>query len=968
MGFLFGSGKTQSNTQPALSGVQFQTSVYGKCIPIVFGTNRIAPNVIWYGDFVATATPAPSGGGGKGGIVGGGTGKGGGGTSGYTYSTSVSLGLCEGPIVGIGNVYIDKNVTTAAAQGFTTFLGTYPQTPWTYLTTNHPTEALGYNGISHMDVAALSLGNSANLPNHNFEIRGIYSNSVGSLPDADPSLVITALLTDAKFGAGFPSSKLGDMTTYQAYTLAAGLLISPAYSTQQQSSQMIDDIAKNTNSAAVWSSGVLTFIPYGDTTISGNGKTYTPPSSPQYDLTDDDFMPQANADPVQMTRKRQSDSINSLKMEYSDSTINYNTAMIEVKDQTSIDLYGLRQDSSNNSHLFCNAQAAQSSAQLQLNRQSIRNIYQFTLDQRYIRLDPMDIVTLTDSNLGLNQQWVRILTIDEQADYSLQMTAEEYLSGIGSPAINSFAVGSGYNTNYNIDPGLANTPIIFEIPIQMARNTSLETWMAVSGGANWGGCDVYISSDNAVYQFIGTIQGQCRMGFLAATLATGVDPDVTNTLFVDVSESFAELNSGTIADADAGNTMCYVDGELIAYETATLTSAYNYSLTYLRRGFYGTTIQQHRSGTNFARLDNQIFTHPYTPDQIGKTVYIKLCGFNLYGGGRQSLADVITYPHTIVGPPLPANVENFTARQVEASVVFSWDNVDDFALRGYDIRYAPQGTTNWNSFHMITEASKTTEMTTADVPPGTWVFAIRAVDIAGQLSPLMTTYNLIVFNLQPVITMQEQSPDWPGTLSGFVRHWSGVLVPEDVNPASFYGWELFDTMVPNPVALSTYITPTFDIGYEDNLRIWYTYHLTEGIGEAGSPTADIYLDDWLTGTDPFVYTLWTLGFISFRYMNMKLSYAAVAGSVAFVDEFQFTIDTGPILEDLPTTIVVSPGGTAVTFTSNFRDIPYVSAPVIGNSALYSSVESPSTTGAIIHVWDHSGSDVGGTVTYTARGP
>ena len=49
-----------------------------------------------------------------------------------------------------------------------------------------------------------------------------------------------------------------------------------------------------------------------------------------------------------------------------------------------------------------------------LQRQSIRNIYQLTLDQRYVLLDPMDIVVITESNLGLYQQWVRIQEITEK--------------------------------------------------------------------------------------------------------------------------------------------------------------------------------------------------------------------------------------------------------------------------------------------------------------------------------------------------------------------------------------------------------------------------------------------------------------------------------------------------------------------------------------------------------------------------
>src|SRR6185312_15404860 len=109
MASIFGSSsKPQAQQQPALSGLKIQTSTYAKVIPLVYGTTRIAPNLIWYGDFVATPhnEGGGGGGGGKGGVVGGGGGKGGGGggTTTYTYSAAVALGLCEGPIAGVGTV------------------------------------------------------------------------------------------------------------------------------------------------------------------------------------------------------------------------------------------------------------------------------------------------------------------------------------------------------------------------------------------------------------------------------------------------------------------------------------------------------------------------------------------------------------------------------------------------------------------------------------------------------------------------------------------------------------------------------------------------------------------------------------------------------------------------------------------------------------------------------------------------
>src|SRR5437773_390198 len=72
---------------------------------------------------------------------------------------------------------------------------------------------------------------------------------------------------------------------------------------------------------------------------------------------------------------------------------------------------------------------------------------------------------------------------------------------------------------------------------------------------------------------------------------------------------------------------CLCDGELIAYQTATLTAAHQYDLTYLRRGVYGTPIGAHTSGSSFARFgpnDPSLFRYRYPASFIGKTVQVKL--------------------------------------------------------------------------------------------------------------------------------------------------------------------------------------------------------------------------------------------------------------------------------------------------------------------------------------------------------
>ena len=777
MASIFGSSsKPQAQQQPALSGLNIQTSTYAKVIPLVYGTTRIAPNLIWYGDFVATPHNSGSGGGGgKGGVVGGGGGKGGGGgTTTYTYTASVALGLCEGPIAGVGTVWASRTETSLAALGLGIFNGAYGQAPWSYLSSIHPDQALGYSGTACVAGAGYQLDDNAQLPNHNMEVAGFLAGSAPGVPDADPSQVIADLLTNPFCGAGFPSVRLGSLATYQSYVLAAGLWISPAYAEQKQAAQMLDDIASFTNSAFVWSSGVLSLVPYGDEALSANGYSFTPPSAPLYDLGDDDFLDNSatgsaasSNDPVLVTRLRPADALNDIRLEFLDRGNQYNAGVVEASDQAAIDLYGLRSEPPQQAHLFADQGAARQAAQLRLQRQAVRNTYQFTLDQRYILLDPMDIVTLTDARLGLDRQWVRITEITENDDGTLLFTAEDYLAGTGSAATYSFASGAGYAADYNADPGDALAPIVFEPPVQIATN-ALEIWLATAGGLLWGGADVYVSSDGATFKLAARTNGPARMGVLTASFAAGGDPDMTDTLAVDLSSSRGTLLSGTQSDADLGHTLCYAANapsgyELVSYESASLTGTNRYTLgTYLRRGLYGTTVASHASGAGFARLDDAIVKLSYDKSQIGSTIYLKLVSFNLWSGGAQQLADVTPYTHIVTGPPRPPNVTGFTAQQSGAVVAFAWDAVSDASLKGYDIGYAPQDTSDWSLFSLLTEAAAGTEMTNAEVPPGSWTFGIRARDIADQLSSSIGTLDLVVTNALPVIAAADAAPAWTG--------------------------------------------------------------------------------------------------------------------------------------------------------------------------------------------------------------
>jgi hypothetical protein len=245
---------------------------------------------------------------------------------------------------------------------------------------------------------------------------------------------------------------------------------------------------------------------------------------------------------------------------------------------------------------------------------------------------------------------VRITAVEEDDEGTLTITAEDFFGGYSTAVLYGKQSAGGYVPNWNASPGDANAPLIFEPPAALLSG-DLEIWVALSGGGNWGGAQVWISSDGSSYAFAGTIPGPATQGTLNAVLPSygGSEPDTTNTLSVVLTPSHGQLLSVSAADAANLATLCYAGGELLAYQTATLTTTYHYTLTGLYRGAYGSAIGSHPSGALFARLDQAIGRFPYPSTLIGQTIYLKFPSANIVGGGAQSLASVPAYAYTVTG-------------------------------------------------------------------------------------------------------------------------------------------------------------------------------------------------------------------------------------------------------------------------------------------------------------------------------
>ena len=728
-GLFGGGGATISTVDPVAAGLRIQTSAYGLSLPLVYGRTRIPGNLMWYGDFtpIAHTETTSSGGGGKGG------GEVTSSHTTYTYTAAFALGLGEGPFTAIHAFWRDKDFVADAASVFTIKLGTYPQTVWSHLSSNHPAEAVPYQGVAYVCASAYDLGSSDYLQNHSFEVTGRLPHQIGVIDDANPKDILADLLTNAHCGVGFPAGKLGDWTPFSNYCVANGLFFSPAYAEQQPANEVVTKLTGLANTAPYFSEGLLKCTPLGDVQITGNAVTFTPNVTPLYGLTDDDYLD--TDEPVRVIRNASADAFNQTQVEYVNRLNQYNVEIAEAKDQTAIDTYGLLTAEPVAAHEIARTEVARAVAQIKLQRALfIRNEYEFRLGWKYSLVEPTDILTLTDASLGMDKVPVRVLTVEESEDGGFLMTAEDFPAGTTSAATYATQGGGGYTLNTYIAPGPVNTPAIFEPPNSLTA-PDLEVWVAVSGTVpEWGGCDVWVSEDNATFRNIGRVVNPARHGTLSAVLATGSDPDTTNTLAVDLSLCRGALVAVSQADADDGNSLLWVDGELISYQNATLTTQYHYNLTYLRRGRNGTAIGAHAAGTKFARLDEAIFKYVVPRDLIGRPIWIKFTSFNVFGNATEQLADVTAYSYTILGNR-PAGLASLSATGGMFLNQIGWT----FAQNQYDRDFIEiwGGTTNNRNAATLLTSQK--DPTTSWKHPGLpaaqqWFYWGRVVDTSGNSS------------------------------------------------------------------------------------------------------------------------------------------------------------------------------------------------------------------------------------------
>lgn len=655
---LFGGGTTVTRADK-ISEFTVNTAEYGAPVTEILGTTRISGNVIYYDDFTAIEHREEMH-----------SGKGGGHTQvniTYTYTVAVALGLCEGEIEGIRQVWIGKNVYTYPSDTIqlTLFKGTKNQEPWAYTVGKHPDKALPYSGLAYM-AGVVDLGSGGYLPQYNFEVQGKLLHT-GDGIDVNPADYIRYVLDKI----GLKEVEIEGLQNYREYCAAADLLISTPSdkSRLQKARDIINDIAKLTNAYIFWSNDRFKIVPLEDRAVGA----WEPNRTILYDLTSNDFIPQSGGALVTYQRKDSSAIFNQFPVEFINRDNGYEKESVSYTLTEDVVMDGVRQAEPVQAHyLYTKQRAVKLAEQIARRNKYCRNKYTFKLPWNFCRLEVGDLVSLTDEYSGLDKEVVIIDSVVEDTNGILTFTAISRPPGRYKAPKYEVKDTKRPFVDFNQPAPDTDTPVIIQPPADLTAN-GLEVWLGARGKEKgWGGCEVYVSDDNTHYKHIGSISAAARMG----VLTKGITKDERD-IFVRTNGTFI---SGTKQDAERGNTLCRLDGECLSYQTAVLQSDGTYKLCDCIRGQYHTVQTEHKEGDMFCRIDETLLRVPFRKEDIGKKIWVKLPAYNIFGSGMQEISEVTAYQYQLKPYYIPpvTNVTAYTRyRQLSPGelrydVVISW--------------------------------------------------------------------------------------------------------------------------------------------------------------------------------------------------------------------------------------------------------------------------------------------------------
>ena len=464
--------------------------------------------------------------------------------------------------------------------------------------------------------------------------------------DENPADIILDLLTHRRYGAGMPAEYInGDsFSAIHTYCQENDLLISVTIGSSNALLDWIQFICSHFGGFLYWVGGELYLGAWRG-------------EDPEFHLTRDHLVAGEGEAPVQVRKRKYSESFNHIELAWQNRDDIYGPASVSFRDDVDLRLSGKRRKNQISlSGIKRSALANKMGWRYLIDSMYRFSTYAFRIGSQDMLLHVGQVGLLTDG-FRLSNQRIRLTSISEAKDgVGMDVEAVDDISTMYP----DFTARTMQTTLRTPDPVITSGDMA-EPSVTITEDAESETLVAsiVPGNEYTGDYRIFTSWDGDTYTYHdkeiveGITGGSSNSkGTLLSEL-----PSAEATLWRG-NESFT-VDIGTLTDLRTdvtasqffhGESLVQVGDEIIGYKTCVEQGTEGqWEVSELIRGMYGTTPVAHEIGEAFVTLDTDS-TIPYADSDAGRTLYVKVVP--TYHGATLGLSGVEATTYTIQGQSL----------------------------------------------------------------------------------------------------------------------------------------------------------------------------------------------------------------------------------------------------------------------------------------------------------------------------
>lgn len=387
--------------------------------------------------------------------------------------------------------------------------------------------------------------------------------------------------------------------------------------------------------------------------------------------------------------------------------------------------------------------------------------------------------------------------------------------------------------------------------------------------------------------------------------------------------------------------------------------------------FHGIILSDPRTSTTLDFFGVQSVRHRI--DFKSKRFRTEVVGSGKVVGGKMKWLRMQTRPGA--GKPIsfpeqskltePPDVKKFNATQDGLELLFSWEPIVSEPAT-YEIRRG----TSWETGQVLAKSVQSDTYKTRQILKGTHAYFIKAIDLFGNES-INAAQSSVTVNFLPglvdvlfhdemlvidgimdnVIDLSDESGNRFGLRHLYTDQDFAISIQDISN----------EILIESPVISGegTYETLPIDLGAS------LSVHAITEISGTNEPSTSRILEISYSD-DNVVYSSWELfngGQYNARYFKFRVTLIS-NGNKNIIEEFKIELDA-PEYSQRGNNISVPVGGLVINFSQTFNIIPSIILTAIGDVSARLIAQSESSFTA--KVVNNSGTDVGGTINWTATG-